>query len=319
MTVAADLDSVRAYGPRLAYDALPERARLWVSEALGGEVVDATTCCGGFSPGVAARVRATNGRRAFVKAVGASLNPDSPTMQRNEIAVLSALPRDPVRADLLNWYDDGAWVALLLEDIDGHCPTLPWRQADLDRVVAALVDLARTHTPNPWADAPPIGDRLGPMFGGWAQLAENGAADLAPWQQRRLSELVELSEWAATAADGISCVHLDTRSDNILLSDDRVVLVDWNWCVSGAPWFDTLCLALEVCATGGDPEALLAASPLTRSLDPMVITGVMAGLAGMFERRRREPPPVGLPRIRTFQAGYAAALGGWLRARTGWQ
>ncbi|MFT4081246.1 MAG: hypothetical protein QM638_01545 [Nocardioides sp.] len=52
---------------------------------------------GGMSPGCAARVRGADGTRAFVKAVGADLNPDTPTLFRREIGGVpsaEALDRD---------------------------------------------------------------------------------------------------------------------------------------------------------------------------------------------------------------------------------
>src|SRR4051812_34185985 len=73
-----------AQGVRLPYGELPARVRTWVDGVLGGAVVESVTQPGGFTPGVAARVRTADGRRAFVKAVSAEANPDSPRMHREE-------------------------------------------------------------------------------------------------------------------------------------------------------------------------------------------------------------------------------------------
>lgn len=314
------IDEVRAYGPRLAYSALPDEVREWVDATIGSPVVGAQNQIGGFSPGVAARVRTAHGARAFVKAVGVVLNPETPALLRAEIEVLQALGPSPLRPTLLASYDDGDWVALVLEDIEGQCPALPWRAGDLARVGEALEQLAATHTPSPWPAAPSLGARLPRMFSGWSQLAVAPPQDLGLWQRTHLDELVELAAWTAVEAGvGDTCVHLDVRSDNILVTPTRVVFVDWNWAAIGPDWFDTVCLALEVRAAGGDAEGFLAAHPRTQATDPAPITGVIASLAGMFEERSRAPAPPGLPRLRPFQARYADAVVAWARERTGWR
>jgi hypothetical protein len=71
---------------------VPDRVRAAVEGHLGSPVLAAVNQRGGFSPGTAARVRCADGTRAFVKAVGAGLNPDSPRLHRTEGAVAAALP-----------------------------------------------------------------------------------------------------------------------------------------------------------------------------------------------------------------------------------
>ena len=72
-----------------------------------------------MSPGCATRLTCADGTRAFVKAVGAELNPDTPGLFRREIGVLDHLGEHELWAPLLASYDDGAWVALLIEDVEG--------------------------------------------------------------------------------------------------------------------------------------------------------------------------------------------------------
>ena len=103
--------------------------------------MDAVIQPGGFSPGVAARVRLDNGRRAIVKAVG-DINPDSPGIHRAEAQIAAALPADAPVARLLGAIDDDGWVILILEDIDGKMPTQPWLPDELERVLTALADQA---------------------------------------------------------------------------------------------------------------------------------------------------------------------------------
>jgi hypothetical protein len=74
---------------------------------------------GGFSPGVAVRLRLAGGRRVFLKAVGPEPNPDSPAMHRSEARVAAALPRAAPAARLLWLLDRHGWVALAFEDGGG--------------------------------------------------------------------------------------------------------------------------------------------------------------------------------------------------------
>ncbi len=109
----------RAVGRRAPYAAIPAHVRDWVEATLGSPVVATAEQVGGFSPGCATRLGCADGTRAFVKAVGADLNPHSPTLFRREALALTLLGSHPLWADLLASYDEDGWVALLLEDVDG--------------------------------------------------------------------------------------------------------------------------------------------------------------------------------------------------------
>src|SRR5260370_25023191 len=137
-----------AEGKRLPFSAIPAALRAEIDRKLGGRVVEAVTQPGGFSPGVAARVRLEDGRSAFVKAVG-DMNPDSPGIHRAEARIAAALPASAPAARLLATIDDGGWVILILEDVEGQMPAQPWQPDDLARVLAALADQAAQLTPAP--------------------------------------------------------------------------------------------------------------------------------------------------------------------------
>ena len=62
-------------------------------------------------------------------------------------------------------------------------------------------------------------------------------------------------------------------------------------------------------------DAIVAAHPLTREVDPWSITLVLIGTLGYFEARSRDKPPPGLPTIRSFQRHAAAGTARWLRHR----
>ena len=135
---------------------MPAAVRAWVDRALGSSVVSSATQQGGFSPASAARVVTASGGRAFVKAVGPELNPDTPRLFRHEIAVMQGLAAQslPHAPTLYDVYDDGRWVGLLLEDIDGYLPPHPWQPPDAARVLDALAELTDALQPSPWPEAP---------------------------------------------------------------------------------------------------------------------------------------------------------------------
>ncbi|MCX0242912.1 aminoglycoside phosphotransferase family protein [Streptomyces drozdowiczii] len=305
-----------AQGVRHPWSGLPAPVRAAVEDILGAPVTEARSQSGGFSPGVAARLRLANGGRAFVKAVSAEVNADSPDLHRAEARVTASLPAHAPVPRLLGSYDDGTCVALVLEDIDGRQPRVPWDRTELDRVLAAVGDLARILTPAP-AEVPAVAGLKARMFTGWRTLhAAGGDARLHPWAAGRLAALAELESRWAEAAAGDTLAHGDLRADNILLTRDRTVFVDWPHAVRAAPWFDLLVMLPCVAAQGGpDPDALFTAHPLGRDADPDAVTAVLAAVAGYFAEHALRPDPPGLPTLRAFQAAQGAAALTWLRQR----
>nr|WSW70230.1 aminoglycoside phosphotransferase family protein [Streptomyces sp. NBC_00995] len=304
-----------ATGVRHHWADLPAPVRDAVQDILGAPVVEARSQSGGFSPGVAARVRLADGRRAFVKAVSAEVNPDSPDQHRAEARNTAALPPAAPVPKLLGSYDDGTCVALVLEDIEGRQPRIPWDPAELARVLAAVGDLSRTLTPAPVDVGPATGKST--MFTGWRTLRAAGdTTRLDPWVGRRLGALAELESGWEAPATGDTLVHGDLRADNILLTEGRVFFVDWPHAVRAAPWFELLTMLPCMAAQGGpDPEATFTGHPLGRDADPAGVTAVLAALAGYFVAHSLRPDPPGLPTLRAFQAAQGAAAVDWLRRR----
>ena len=103
---------------------MPEHVRDWVADELGSPVVEADDQVGGMSPGCATRLVGEDGTRAFVKAVGTELNPKTPELFRREVTALTLIGSHELWADLRASYDDGDWVAILLEDVEGTHPDL---------------------------------------------------------------------------------------------------------------------------------------------------------------------------------------------------
>ncbi|MFI5659450.1 phosphotransferase family protein [Streptomyces sp. NPDC051684] len=307
-----------AVGVRHPWSALPGPVRVGVEEVLGAGVVEAVTQDGGFSPGVAVRVVLADGRRAFVKAVSAEVNALSPAFHRREARNAAALPAGVPAPRLLGVYDDGTWVALAFEDVVGRQPHVPWREAELVRVLAGVGELARVLTPAPFS-ARAVGEELGERFNGWRVLLDEGRvgdAGLDPWAVRNAEWIAELAAPWGGFASGDTLAHADLRADNMLLTPDGVVFVDWPHVVRAAAWFDLLLMLPCVRAQGGpDPEDVFAGHPLGRAADPEGVTRTLAALAGFFLEHAARPAPPGLPTLRPFQKAQGDAALDWLTAR----
>jgi len=286
-----------AVGMRLAWPLVPAGLRQAVEQRLGGRVVEAVTQPGGFSPGVAARVKTATGKRAFVKAVGPVPNPESPDIHRAEARIAASLPEGTPAPRLLGFFDQDGWVALMFEDIEGHLSAQPWVADELALVLEAVAELAVALTPAP-IDAPTVADRFGEEFRGWRRLAEaerrgdDNLAGLDALARRHLVDLAALENRWDTAAAGASLVHADLRADNLLLTGDRVVVVDWPWACLAVSWFDLVAMLPSVHMQGGPlPETIFNDHPVAQTANPDAVTAVLAALTGFFVRQSRQPPP----------------------------
>jgi len=306
----------RARGIRIEWDELPLRVRGAIEGRLRGRVVEARNQSGGFSPGMAARVRTEDGQRVFLKALSPEQNPNAPDFHRREGYIAAALPAEAPVSRLLWMHDEGegGWVVLAFEDIDGQLPALPWRREELERVVAAIASMHQALTPCP-VDVPPVGQNITNGLNGWQHLRSD-APGLDVWSRRHLDTLVRLEAAAPGAAAGETLLHFDLRADNILLTPDRVVIVDWPWAAVGAAWVDMVGMAPSVRLEGGpDPAQFFAMHPAARSADAWKVDAVLATFAGFFTFNSLQPAPLGLPTLRAFQAAQGDIARRWLALR----
>lgn len=309
-----------ARGVRVAWDSLPTAIKAGIERICGASVLHAESQPGGFSPGVAARLICADGSRWFAKAVSAEANSESPGMHRREAEVLRAL--DPLIAAgrlaaprLRGTLDQAPWMALVLSDIEGEHPALPWRPAELAAVLATLDDLADALTPSPIAIAT-VTEQLGEDFTGWQRLAAGPQQDrmrLDSWSLSHLDLLVELERaWPARSA-GDTLVHADIRADNLLLTDAGPVVFDWPHACIGPAFADLVLFAPSVAMQGGpEPGELLSMTRAGRAADRDAVAATVCVMAGFFTERSLQPPPPGIPTVREFQAAQGAIARRWL-------
>jgi aminoglycoside phosphotransferase (APT) family kinase protein len=313
------MNAPAAEGVRVSYDDTPALVRGWVESVLGSPVTSAVTQTGGFSPGVAARLQCADGTRAFCKAV-TDVNDFAANAHRREQRINAALPAGVPVPRLLAAYDDGSWVALLLEDVEGRQPVLPWDDGELKRVIATVDDLADQLTPCPLADAASVAGEWREDFDKWRGAAGGSGSGLDGWAGRNLDRLAELEpEWEA-AATGDTLLHMDLRADNLLVTPERVWVVDWPHAARGAALFDLVAMAPSVEMQGGpDPSTLLSLSATGRGADRDVLTALVCAVAGYFVVTALAPAPIGLPTVRAFQAAQGEVALRWLAELTGWR
>jgi len=309
---------------RLAWHDLPVAVRAGIEDVLGGRVVEAVSQSGGFSPGSADRVVTADGRRAFVKAASPAVNVDTPAIHRREAAITAKLPAAVPAPALLGAVDDGDWIALVLEDVEGRHPSTPWQPRELAGVFDALQQAAAVVLPAdvPVADA---GDELaGCGVVRWQALDPDAVPQLPggldAWVRAHLDELMDAATQAVSDVRGDRLVHYDTRADNILLRPDgSVMLVDWPWAARGAGWFDALTLLINVryYDRHADVEGMIAGHAVFDGMPAEAATHVLAALAAMFLEASLRPDPPRMPTLRTFQRDQAIVTLDWLRTR--WQ
>ncbi|WP_157882306.1 phosphotransferase family protein [Streptomyces rubellomurinus] len=270
---------------------------------------------GGFTPGIAARLRLADGGRVFIKGVPAEDR--TAGMYRAEAAVGPHLPSGVAPA-LLWTVETGGWLVLGFEDVDGTTPEIAPGSAGLGAVLATVGELGGLLTPCPAGQTGPFSVLAGTLAGCWERLAEGG---LDGWDQEHAPELVALDDPAALvrATEGDTLLHCDLRADNMLLSDGRVRVIDWSWFARGAAWVDAAFFLPQLMLAGhaaASAEHLLAEQvPAWREAPEDGVLAFAAAITGYWAWQQRTGPGGALGAYR----GRAAAAGReWIAHRTGW-
>jgi hypothetical protein len=311
----------RAVGVRAAYASIPDTVRDWVDTTLGSPVVDGIDQTGGMSPGCATRVVCADGTRAFVKAVGAELNPHTPTLFRREILALGLLGSHPLWADLLASYDADGWVALILEDVEGTHPDFS-DDAVMDRLLTTtdeLVEVMNARTPDPPRPATGGGStvplyRAGPtdlrqVYAAWLNGLDQAHVvppDLVPaWVVERREDLrVGVAALADDPVDHV--VHWDIRNDNLLQRPTgELVFLDWGAFGIGTGWLDPLLARLERVHLPWF-DASVSSSPALASAGEDRITSWLVGLGTQLAWRAHTATDVNLPALKEFRRAESA-------------
>lgn len=298
---------------------LPDAVRAYAEDQIGSRVVEAQTCGGGYTPGLASRLRLEDGRRVFLKGMDGT-HPFAPHYA-DEIAVTAALPVG-IAPELLWWaapLEEMGWWLLCLEDIPGEQPIFS-PGGDVEAVVHAMESAAKKLTPCPLTPSTRLPDILAKWFTGWSDLAKENTQALDPWAQRNLDQLVAVEQRGYTDCAGDTLVHWDIRPDNMIRrTDGAVVLIDWAYRFQGAPWVDIAVLVPALIVGGHTPQQAEAAVAGLPQPEPDVLTAFGIGLAGYWTWCSLKLNPPGAPFMRQNRAVHAAAALRWQEHRTGWR
>ena len=315
--------------PKPKWAEVPAAVRTETERRLGSTVVGASIAYGGYAASATFRLRLANGRRAFFKA-GYPPPPGSAAIFPVDREAKRYAALAPIAGRWMPRYfgsfKRARWHVLLMEDL-GPATIPPWSAA---KARAATRSYARFHRSTLGAELPrwlPRHEHA--AFGGyWRRLEKlrqlDGTASLArrrmdearEWLDVALPVLVANERVLAQARRPFVLLHFDTRSDNIRLRGDRLIMFDWPFAAVGPAEFDVAAYAQAMTAEGGPPpERVLAwyeeIFPLrTRELDAS-----LAGIAGYFAHRSWQPPPPGLPRLRSIQRRQFKATLAWCARR----
>ena len=286
---------------------MPEHVTAWAEEQLGSPVTAAYDQLGGMSPGCATRLVGADGQRAFVKAVGLELNPRTPLLFRREITALDLIGSHELWASKHASYDDGDWVAIMLEDVEGEHPDLG-DDATMDlllRETERLSVVLAERVPDPPAPDPERGglSDLRGMFHQWADALAQAAevpADLLPdWVRHDPATWEPLVR--GLADHEVCLVHWDIRNDNLLQRPDGdLVFLDWGGAGVGPGWLDPLLARLERVE---DPwfDSSLASSPALRVAGDLAVDAWLVGFAAFLAWRAHTVEDVNLPTLNDFR------------------
>ena len=251
--------------------------------------------------------------------MGAELNPDTPGLFRREIAVLDHLGQHELWARLLASYDDGAWVALLIEDVDGRHPDFG-DGGELDAVLRAVDRLGVVLQER---DVPSTVDLVdvAQVFGKWAHslatLADASAETPVPEWLRS-----DPHDWAAVLREHAGrpvsqVVHWDIRVDNLLRRPGgEVVFVDWGVAARGPTWVDPLLARLE-CVEDPWFDTSVASSPSLADVGDDAVTAFLAGFGAHLAVRSVVAVDVNLPTLNDFRVRESRRMLEAVARRTG--
>lgn len=300
---------MNAASVRARWEDLPREARALVQARLGSPVVEAVYPGGGFTQGLAVRVRCADGSEVFLKA--ADLAAAMASHYRAEAVVGAHLPA--AVAPWLMWSSEtGGWIVNAFEAVRGAEPDLRPGSADLSPVLDVVGALERELTPCPVPAAGPVGETLSLLAGHWDRLASAPAGPDA-WTAARCTQLTELDapDRLVKAALGDTLVHCDLRADNMLAdtATGQVRILDWSWAARGAAWVDAAFLVPQLILSGHSParaEAELGARvPAWHTADPEAVNLFTVAIAGYWSWHHAHGPggALGAYRGRAAEAG----------------
>lgn len=265
-------------------------------ERLVGERVESyRRVVGGYTP--ALRLLCGTSNNSFFVKLGTT--PLTREFLRREIQIYNSLSGD-FMPRLIASEDDGPEPVLVIEDLSAHYWPPPWGAWNIELTLAQIDAMHNTRAPvETYAQA------HGADGANWGAVAADpepflslGLAD-AVWLEAALPTLVRYDESCPTEGDSLT--HWDLRSDNICVTNERAVFVDWNLACLSNPRLDLgFWLPSLAYEAGLEPETILPDAP-----------EVAAWVSGFFAARAGLPQIPDAPRVRHVQRQQLATALPW--------
>lgn len=259
-----------------------------VGAMLGSRVVGVRAVEGGYSGAERWVVVLENDATAFVKM---GVHDHTRHQVRQEARFYQAF-QEVFTPRLMDFEDHDESPLLILEDLSHATWPPPWTEAQVEKVVAILEQVASASPP----DFLPSLEQYRENLSGWSRIEDDASSflDLGLASEAWLDEALPVMKAASDRAvlSGSSLVHFDVRSDNLAFFPNRTVLVDWSIPAVGNPLADIVGWLPSLHVEGGPaPQEVLGQEGADLVA---LVTGYWASKAGL-------PPPQRAPRVRDVQ------------------
>ena len=191
---------------------------------------------------------------------------------------------------LIAWEEHESEPILIIEDLSNHHWPPPWDDRRVDLVLSQIATMHSTKI-----GLEPYVQVHGKRGSSWQTVAEDpgpflsiGIAD-EPWLTMALPALISSEVQCQTEGDSLT--HWDLRSDNMCLTTERAIFIDWNNTCLSNPKLDLGFWLPSLAYEGGPlPERIMPDAP-----------EIAAWVSGFFAARAGLPGVVGGPRVLLVQ------------------
>ncbi|MEX2984595.1 aminoglycoside phosphotransferase [Streptomyces sp. C36] len=244
---------------RITFEDLPAAVQTAVEQHTG-PLLKIETIAAGFNSAISARIHSTNGT-CHVKGLRGDHRWAWTQQREAEIA-----PYLRGIAPALLWrLETTGWDLIAFEALDGHHADYSPDSPDLPKVADLLRRLSETPCPD---------------------------IELRRAEQRLHAYVARPSH--AELFAGPALLHTDLNNENVIVDDERALLVDWGWATRGAPWLDAGYWVIWLMAAGGhspeSAEAWAARVPAWHTASQTGINAFAAANANMWEEIAGDTP-----------------------------
>lgn len=256
-----------------------------IEKLVGAKIQSYRTVAGGYTP--ATRLLCKTDTASFFAKAGAT--PLTSEFLQREIHVYKCIS-GPFMPAFIAWEEHKTEPLLIIEDLSDHHWPPPWDDRQVDLVLSQIATMHSVKIE--------LKSHLqvhGRRSSSWQKIAEDPRPFLSlriadeEWLNKTLPELI--ANEARCETEGNSLTHWDLRSDNICLTKERAIFIDWNNACLSNPKLDLGFWLPSLAYEGGPlPDQIMPDEP-----------EVAAWVAGFFAARAGLPVISDAPRVRLVQ------------------